>query len=132
MPLAQISALNPGGNLNLSIGISFTGVTVFRPASGASLELAWSTLRPCCHAGGGAAAAAGAAGAAAAGAAGVALVVLVDWHAASASNDAAIKAILSNMVVSLFLLRATSDFVSMPRDIHWYYFRTEASLAQGC
>ena len=24
-----------------------------------------------------------------------------------------------------------SNFVSMPRDVHWYYFRTEASFAQG-
>ena len=24
-----------------------------------------------------------------------------------------------------------NDFVSMPRDIHYYYFRTEATFAQG-
>jgi hypothetical protein len=40
MPVAQISALKPGGSLKLAIGISLAGVAVIRPACGASFELA--------------------------------------------------------------------------------------------
>lgn len=71
MPCAHSSILKPGGSLNLSSGMSDAGVTVRRPASGASGELARATERPCCHAGGGAAGLAAAAGAGAGAAAGL-------------------------------------------------------------
>src|SRR5512147_1910008 len=54
MPVAQISALKPLGSLSLLIGISDAGVSVMRPASGASFESAIAGGLPCCQAGGGA------------------------------------------------------------------------------
>ena len=65
MPVAQTSILKPGGNFNLSIGISLAGVTVILPAIGASFELAISGPMPCFHAGAGAAATGAALGASA-------------------------------------------------------------------
>jgi hypothetical protein len=63
--VAQTSILKPGGNFNLSIGISLAGVTVILPAIGASFELAMSGPMPCFHAGAGAAATGAALGASA-------------------------------------------------------------------
>jgi hypothetical protein len=65
--VAQTSILKPGGNFNLSIGISPAGVTVILPAIGASFEVAMSGPMPCFHAGAGAAATGAALGASALG-----------------------------------------------------------------
>jgi hypothetical protein len=77
--------------------MSAAAVAVILPGTGASVELACSALRPCCQAGG--AAAAGAAGAAA-GAAGAGAFVVKDWHAASV-NALAAKVILASIVSPL-------------------------------
>ena len=58
MPVAQISALKPGGSLKLAERDLAGRRGRHAPASGASVELAWSAPRPCCQAGGGGAAAA--------------------------------------------------------------------------
>ena len=86
MPVAQISALKPGGSLKFCSGISLAGVAVSLPATGASVELAWSGVRPCCQAG---AAAAGAAAVAAGG---------VDWQAASSDRVAAASRVVCRRV----------------------------------
>ena len=54
-PVAQISALKPGGSLILSIGMSAAGVTVSLPAKGAKVLLAMAAGMPCFQAGAGAA-----------------------------------------------------------------------------
>jgi hypothetical protein len=51
MPLAQISTANPLGSFSLVIGISEAGVSVMRPASGASFESAMLAGWPCFQAG---------------------------------------------------------------------------------
>jgi hypothetical protein len=73
--------------------MSAAAVAVILPGTGASVELACSAVRPCCHAGGG-----GAAGVAA-GAAGAGAVVVIDWHATSVSALAA-RVILASIGVS--------------------------------
>src|SRR5512137_2100114 len=103
MPVAHTSALKPAGSLSLSSGSSLAGVAVSLPACGASFELAWSAVRPCCHAGAGAAGAAAAGAGAAAGAAGVGAV---DWHAVMAIAVAA---------ASISLVDIESPFRCHPR-----------------
>jgi hypothetical protein len=101
MPVAHISALNPAGSLNVESGISLAGVAVSLPAIGASFDVACSVVRPCCHAGGGAATA-GVTGATGAAAGGAKTVSGVDWHAAIASSEAA-NVILANINSPLFV-----------------------------
>src|SRR5688572_2040188 len=102
-PVAQISALKPGGSLKLASGMSAAGVAVILPGTGASVELAYSPLRPCCHAGGGGAAGAAAAAGAGAAAAGAGGEV---WQAASA-NALASMAILASIGSLLVLCSIT-------------------------
>src|SRR5262245_12008810 len=84
--------------------MSAAAVAVILPGTGASVELACSGVRPCCHAGG--AAAAGAAAAGGGGAAGG-----VDWQAASASA-LAVTAILASMGVSSCRSRAVVRYAA--------------------
>ncbi|MGH8722592.1 MAG: hypothetical protein ACREU4_11445 [Burkholderiales bacterium] len=51
MPAAQISTAKPLGSFTLPMGISEAGVSVLRPASGASFESAISGGLPWCQAG---------------------------------------------------------------------------------
>ena len=49
MPVAQISALKPGGNFNFDKGISAAVVLTIFPAIGASVDFSISPVWPCCH-----------------------------------------------------------------------------------